>query len=274
MHFSDTIEVKVVDKDDDFLVDSYFFAYFHNISHALEDIRSAWQLARASPHLPSEETIRDTTAHRAATVGPSATASPTQLPVTADSPASISFLSRDRLSSPGNRLSALLKPFSSSSSQSSHSSHSSHSSQVTVATQCTRSLSEEVAGANTKVRSPPSDHTYPPSIVHHPSQGSDSGGIKYSWSVPVPSWLRNQSRRLFAMGSGADEGQSEVPGVYSPISPSSSEHNELGFSILDGVESGTADPVAVEKFRTTFALDEKETLIAGMSFQYTACLVS
>lgn len=68
------------------------------------------------------------------------------------------------------------------------------------------------------------------------------------------------------MGAGVDEGQSEVPGIYTSTSPSSSEPNELGFSILDGVESGTADPVAVEKFRTTFALDEKETLIAGMSF--------
>lgn len=264
MHFSDTIEVKVVDKDDDFLVDSYFFAYFHNISHALEDIRSAWQLALTRPHHPSEETIRDTTAHRAATLPASATASPAQIPVTAESsPASISLLSRDRLSTPGSRLSALLKPFSSSSSQSSHSSH---SSQVTVPTQCTRSSSEEVTGASTKVRSPPPDHTYPPSIVHHTSHSSDSGGIKYSWSVPVPSWLRNQSRRLFTMGTGADEGQAEVPGVYTSISPASSEQNELGFSILDGVESGTADPVAVEKFRTTFALDEKETLIAGMSF--------
>lgn len=88
----------------------------------------------------------------------------------------------------------------------------------------------------------------------------------------MPSWLRNQSRRLFAMSAGADEGQSEVLGVYTSISPSSSEHNELGFSILDGVESGTADPVAVEKFRTTFALDEKETLIAGVSFPMNTVL--
>ena len=90
----------------------------------------------------------------------------------------------------------------------------------------------------------------------------------------MPSWLRNQSRRLFATGASADEAQSEVPGVYTSTSPSSSEHNELGFSILEGVESGTADPAAVEKFQTTFALDEKETLIAGMSFHQIPCLVS
>jgi len=261
MHFSETIEVKVVDKDDDFLVDSYFFAYFHNISHALEEIRSAWQLARTRPHLPSEETIHDTTAHRAATVPSSATTSPAYTPASAESyPASTSLLSRDRLSNPGNRLSALLKPFSSSSSQSSQ------SGQVTAPPQCTHSPSEVIIGTSTKVHSPPRGHTYPPSTVHHPSHGSESGGIKYSWNVPVPSWLRNQSRRLFTMGTGTDEGQSEVLGVYTSVSPSSSEHNELGFSILDGVESGTVDPVAVEKFRTTFALDEKETLIAGMSF--------
>jgi sterol 3beta-glucosyltransferase len=233
-----------------------------------EEIRSAWQLARTGPHPPSEETIRDTTAHRAATSPLSATASPTHTPVPAESsPAGTSLLSRDRLSIPGNRLSALLKPFSTSSSQSSQ------SSQVTVPAQCTRSPSEEIAGASTKVPSPLPDHTYPPSTVQlHSSHGGESGAIKYSWNVPVPSWLRNQSRRLFSMGTGADEAQSEVPGVYTSISPSSSEHNELGFSILDGVESGTADPVAVEKFRTTFALDEKETLIAGMSFPMNTML--
>jgi sterol 3beta-glucosyltransferase len=258
VHFSDTIEVKVVDKDDDYLVDSYFFAYFHNISHALEEIRSAWRVAQTSPHLPSEETIRDTTSHRAATVPPSTTVSPTHTSMSAESsPAGTSLLSRDRLSIPGNRLSAFLKPFSTSSSQ---------SSQSTVPTQCTRSASEEITGTSVKVPSLPPDHTYPPSTAQQPSHGGESGGIKYSWNVPVPSWLRNQSRRLFTMGAGADEGQSEMPGLYTSISPSSSEHNELGFSILDGVESGTADPVAVEKFRTTFALDEKETLIAGMSF--------
>lgn len=271
MHFSDTIEVKVVDKDDDYLVDSYFFAYFHNISHALEEIRSAWRVARTRPHPPSEESIRDTTAHRAATAPPSATVSPIQTLVHAESfPASTSLLSRDRLSIPGNRLSALLKPFSTTSS---------HSSQVTVPVQSTRNSSEEIAGTSIKVPSMPPDHTYPPSTAQQPSRGGESGGIMHSWNVPVPSWLRNQSRRLFATGSGVDEGQSEEPGVYTSISPSSSEHNELGFSILDGVESGTADPVAVEKFRTTFALDEKETLIAGMSFfilffQRTICLVS
>lgn len=258
MHFSDTIEVKVVDKDDDFLVDSYFFAYFHNISHALEEISSAWQVARTRSHRPSEEAIRDTTSHRAATLPPSATTSPAKTPASIEGyPASTSLLSRDRLSIPSNRLSALLKPFSSSSSQ---------SSQATVPTQSTPGSSEETASASTKIPSPPPDHTYPPSTVHHSSHSSESGGIKYSWSVPVPSWLRNQSRRLFTTGTGVDEAQSEVSGVYTSISPSSSEHNELGFSILDGVESGTVDPVAVEKFRTTFALDEKETLIAGRYF--------
>lgn len=258
MHFSDTIEVKVVDKDDDYLVDSYFFAYFHNISHALEEIRSAWRLARTRPHPFAEETIRDTTAHRAATAPPTAIPSPTYTLVhTESSPVGTSLLSRDRLSTPGNRLSALLKPFSTTSLQ---------GSQVTVPTQFTRNSSEETADTSIKAHSMPLDHTYPPSNAQQPSHGGESGGIKYSWNVPVPSWLKNQSRRLFTMGAGVDEGQSEVPGIYTSTSPSSSEPNELGFSILDGVESGTADPVAVEKFRTTFALDEKETLIAGMSF--------
>ena len=41
MDFSETIEVKVVDREDGYSVDSYFFAYFHNISLALDQIRDA-----------------------------------------------------------------------------------------------------------------------------------------------------------------------------------------------------------------------------------------
>ena len=40
LDFSETIEVKVVDKGDSYSVDSYFFAYFHDLQAALEQISS------------------------------------------------------------------------------------------------------------------------------------------------------------------------------------------------------------------------------------------
>ena len=44
MDFSETIEVKVIDAEDRILsdaYDSYFFAYFHNMTGSLEQIRDA-----------------------------------------------------------------------------------------------------------------------------------------------------------------------------------------------------------------------------------------
>lgn len=66
MDFSDTIEVKVVDKDDNYAIDSYFFAYFHNLPAALIQIKEVIQAYKdrmemhAGAMLPSA-TVRDTT---------------------------------------------------------------------------------------------------------------------------------------------------------------------------------------------------------------------
>ncbi|KAG8962323.1 Sterol 3-beta-glucosyltransferase [Tulasnella sp. 425] len=66
MDFSDTIEVKVVDKDDNYAIDSYFFAYFHNLPAALVQIKEVIQAYKdrmemqAGAMLPSA-TVRDTT---------------------------------------------------------------------------------------------------------------------------------------------------------------------------------------------------------------------
>jgi alpha-L-fucosidase len=44
---------------------------------------------------------------------------------------------------------------------------------------------------------------------------------------------------------------------------SSGDPSDFGFSIVDGFDASALDPVTVDKFRAAFALDEKETLIAG-----------
>ncbi|TFY63256.1 hypothetical protein EVJ58_g3358 [Rhodofomes roseus] len=103
---------------------------------------------------------------------------------------------------------------------------------------------------------------------------SKDGG---SWMVGVPSWLRMPSipsRRTltsaFGIRSGEtrsmpeSEGVSEVlssnTGTGSRMSASSSSPNDFGyFSVLEAPT--TLDGDSIEKFRSAFALDEKETLL-------------
>lgn len=76
MDFSDTIEVKVVDKDDNFAIDSYFFAYFHNLPAALVQIRECVQAYKSAldtdMSIVPSSTVRDTTTAARATVLPPA----------------------------------------------------------------------------------------------------------------------------------------------------------------------------------------------------------
>ncbi|KAG8908117.1 Sterol 3-beta-glucosyltransferase [Tulasnella sp. 403] len=77
MDFSDTIEVKVVDKDDNFAIDSYFFAYFHNIETALVQIKETIQAYRAKLDMESgmmvpPSTVRDTTSAARPTIAQAA----------------------------------------------------------------------------------------------------------------------------------------------------------------------------------------------------------
>lgn len=70
MDFSETIEVKVVDKDEQYSVDSYFFAYFHDLTAALEQIRDAVRAYRSIPGCSSPPSVLDTTASRASVSPP------------------------------------------------------------------------------------------------------------------------------------------------------------------------------------------------------------
>lgn len=72
MDFSETIEVKVVDKDhhSGYSIDSYFFAYFKSIDHALDQIRDVVRTNRlSSQEGAADDVVRDTTAARSPTHG-------------------------------------------------------------------------------------------------------------------------------------------------------------------------------------------------------------
>ena len=282
MDFSDTIEVKVLDNEDKVGIDSYFFAYFHNISIALEQIRDAIKTYKPSTHsIP--DTVHDTTGVKL-----------------------VSYPSLDRaISAPsseppragyGLRLASLLKPFASEGPTPS----SSHSNQHRLSGEYThvpRPPPPHVVSSPTQILTPRPNqtsttdlpespsiqphsraltdsllegvrvsdyHTYPPSpspsseLAPLPSRDS-MGSNSSSWAVP--SWLRGSTKRVFSMSSSSSTGTIGRKGVSEVISPGISEHasTELGFSVLESQEA--IRPDVVEKFHTTFAFDEKETLL-------------
>ena len=124
----------------------------------------------------------------------------------------------------------------------------------------------------------PVDHTYPPanslsaSIESPTTHSRDS-----SWGVHVSSWLRMPSRRLLSnfsssssrpsiehsasVPAGTAGGVSEVLTTHPSLLGPSRSSGEYGFfSILEAPES-TVDVEMEEKFRTSFAFDEKEKLL-------------
>ena len=69
MDFSETIEVKVIDKGDS-SVESYFFAYFHELQTALEQIRDAVRSSRGITDSMTPPTVIDTTVSRSPPITP------------------------------------------------------------------------------------------------------------------------------------------------------------------------------------------------------------
>ncbi|KZT74902.1 glycosyltransferase family 1 protein [Daedalea quercina L-15889] len=286
--FSETIEVKVMDKDHPSATDSYFFAYFRDLPAALEQIRD---VVRASRGITvGSHSVIDTTV----------TALRTQsTPITDHLPKSPS----------GFRIPSLLRPLQESlprvrstvpagratSSEREDSEDYTHvakrgsSTFMTVTTSPTSSVSPEDGGSpppEGRSSSPPNPalHTYPPSPSSSPTTEIITSSSKDSglWTVGVPSWLRMPampsipSRRaltnvLGGIRSGEPRGVSESGSVSevvssntgpgSRMSASSSGPNDFGyFSILE-TPAATLDDDSVEKFRTSFAFDEKETLL-------------
>ncbi|GLB36497.1 hypothetical protein LshimejAT787_0307850 [Lyophyllum shimeji] len=263
MDFSETIEVKVFDKEEHFSVDSYFFAYFHDIRGALEQIRGAVRAHRIQPdRSDSPQTVLDTTL-------------PRHFP--ADRTASAPADATTTKAATGFRLSSLLKPL-----------------QDTLGRTTQPSLPEtppETEDFTHISRRPNSSSFVPVSTSPKPIEGlpearhdpenknlSTSPSTydhteSSSWGVGVPSWLKGP-RRMFGTSMASEQtltpaSAATSPGVremysstaISPSFPSSrSTMGDMAFSILETPDI-PVDAEATEKFRTEFAYDEKEMLL-------------
>ena len=284
MDFSETIEVKVVDRDEHFTMDSYFFAYFQNLSEALEQIREVVRTHRQEEATLTPATVvSDTTIHRSLSRGGHLQQGPRSAAVSADSQPS------------GFRLTSLLRPFSEApallrrssapgegstdpSSEYTHV-HTLSPLDSTPAFSISTSGSGGTAGsAGTVV---PSDHRYPPSTPPLPptteSVASDRSAHRSSWSGVVPSWLR--PLRIFPSSGTPDANAAVTEVLVSPIERHDSDDlpesdlldagNQLGFSILEVPDSEHApDAIVTEKFRQYFALDDKESLVGRKSILF------
>ena len=263
MDFSETIEIKVVDKEDNCL-DSYFFAYFHHIDFAVEQIRTALKEAKESPTIQLvQDTVKDTTSHKSSTGLPlvhdlEKTVSAPTPSSTSSTLISVRETVREKLTAPVGKLNSLLRPSAQSTPATSRPTSvlSTESSPITI-TASPKNLPEKL----------PPDHTYPPALVHH---SASDASTRSSWSVPVgvPNWIKNSSKHFFTSSPevGPDNVRvdtTDVGGIHTSAHQSTGDHGELGFSIVDGVDSVALDPATVDKFRAAFALDERETLLAG-----------
>ncbi|KAJ7456588.1 glycosyltransferase family 1 protein [Mycena latifolia] len=271
MDFSETIEVKVFDKEEHFSVDSYFFAYFHDLASALDQIRDAVRAHRIQPEGSSPHMLMDTTAPR-----PSPPTHPDRVQSLPNvehpkPPSSFSITSFFSL----NRPSASTLSPTPESEGFTHISRRPNSSSFVPMTSSPTELSEpRPAQDDSLTPTNVPEHTYPPSTSlsrndpDHPLISESSGS---AWSVGVPSWLRG-SRRVF--GGSSEPASSSIPvaspsrvrEVYSstltsagPVSRASG-FGDQAFSVLETPDVAI-DPEAIEKFRTVFAYDEKETLL-------------
>ena len=295
MDFSETIEVKVVDKEDHFAIDSYFFAYFRDLSGALDQIRDAvrtYQTSRNLPENASSLAVLDSTVTRTPT-------SPDRAVRTLPEPASPKATS-------GFRLSSLLRPLadtladtfaavnrastSASELQNDDYTHVSRkpdsSSFIPITTSpkpmADSPISRKPDEPNSTLRHstqslPPPDHTYPPSTPSLSISPNSylSRDNSNSWAVGVPLWLKS-SRRVFGSSLGsmdptATSNSTLVKEVYSSAvssaAPTSrpSSGGEMTFSILETPDI-KPDQETAEKFRAAFAYDEKETLLGCASY--------
>lgn len=293
MDFSETIEVKVLDKEELFSVDSYFFAYFHDLPDALEKIRDAVRANRTLPPISAPQVVMDTTVSRP----PVTTVSP---PI--DRAQSLPAAEMPSKAASGFRLTSFLRPFadnirSSSSPVVEHTDHGddfTHIQKRSTASfipfttspkaQEARLPSPERPSLETSTSSltpTPSTigHTYPPSTPtsEYPSATS-------SWNVGVPAWLKGSSRRVLGGSTSAgvappaplthSTSAGGISEVYSSTTLSSSldqsagASSEMGYSVLETPEM-SFDHEMVDKFHVAFAFDDKEVLLGCKSSQIT-----
>jgi len=264
MDFSETIEVKVVDKEDNLAVDSYFFAYFHDLPGALDQIRDAVRNYRSQNSLPEARTppLLDTTVPR--------------VPLSPDR-TNTSLEPISPRASSGFRLASLFRPFSDSSSPArasapaitepnnddyTHILHKPDSSSFIPIS----SSPKPIESAIPRPAAEPIQTTVQSTQSLPPPEHTDSGS---SWAVGVPSWFKSP-RRVFGGSTGTTDsagyGSTHIKEVYSsavsspgPISRSSGL-GDLAFSVLD-TPNMLPDQETADKFRAAFAYDEKETLL-------------
>jgi sterol 3beta-glucosyltransferase len=283
MDFSETIEVKVLDKQEHFSVDSYFFAYFQDLPDALKQIRNAICTYCEQPGRDPPQVVLDTTVPR----HPHHVVERTQSqPAPEPSPKSAS----------GSRFSSFLRPFQETISlgrtttftQGSDGEEFTHiwkrgniaitNSPTTNYDQLPASESQPSRESSPKNLTPTQsrhDHTYPPSTLPIDPHRIGSNTHHYSWSAGVPAWLRGQSRRVLGNSIGVRGPHLEhsaslstnATGIFEVYSSnanvsslSKSSGNDLGYSVLEAPDT-LVDPEMKEKFQAAFAFDDKESLL-------------
>ncbi|KAJ4489644.1 glycosyltransferase family 1 protein [Lentinula edodes] len=289
LDFSETIEVKVYDKEaqEQFSIDSFFFAYFRDLPAALDQIRDAVRCRRTKGE--TSYTVLDTTATRNV-AGPSGSTLPTSI-TSSNSlfriPSILRPFSESRISSPSTTTSGT-EPQHEEFTHITKRVHSSSFIPITTTISPTSLGDVEDDSLDTPIASTiiiDSRHTYPPSTSGSPvasthlsipqrsgTSNSASSSNGSSWAVNVPHWLKvPRTRNLF--GGVADTlpvipPRGEVREMYtsaattSPISAGSKLGNggDLTYSILETPDAPIDDDIA-EKFRNYFAYDERETLL-------------
>lgn len=262
MDFSDTIEVKVVDNQDNCTVDSYFFAYFHNLPDVLEQIRDLLTASRLEPHNIKPKILKDTTSRH--TVPHFQSHEVSKNSSTSDPTAVRS----------GFRFPSLLKSLASRDGRESslNAAVTSDSLNGKLANRASQEVASPDSFHSSSLSSSSYVHSYPPSPsppLLDSLQMAESQAN--SWSVSVPTWLKGSSLKIFT-GSTArttTDTKGGVSEVYTQHFPDTSEHRaddhefdlvEPALSTKHGIDLQTED-----KFRRTFAVDDKEELLGCKS---------
>lgn len=261
MDFSDTIEVKVFDDSDNCVIDSYFFAYFRNLTNVLEQIRDLLAISRLDPQTGRPKPLKDTTSRHSSTHHSSEIARATS----------------DTSLKSGFRLPSLLKTLSSRDEREMLPHVSSTSDSALNEKDFPSRRSQEVASPDSfhasSLSSSTFDHTYPPS-PSPPLQDSFhlSDSQSHSWSVSVPTWLKGSSLKIFTGSSTrtSTDTSGGVSEVYTKLLPDTTEHrgDEHEFDLVEPASSTKygIDIQMEEKFRRTFAVDDKDELLGCNSY--------
>lgn len=281
IEFSETIEVKVFDKEEHFSVDSYFFAYFHDIQVALEQIREAVRTNRSSPAGSPHALLDTTTARHSLAAHSMDRARSLPSPDTkTNSSFRLSFLLRplqESLPSTLTRIYSTSEP-PGGAEDFTHISKRGGGSFVPLTSSplplSAGNGSIAVTSSNGLSTNPSSRiHTYPPSTsigdMNLASSPSKAPAASTPWNVGVPSWLKVPRKGVSttttnsAVSSTFPESQGDsVREVYesSTLGQGSGASSELGYSVLETSEA-TVDQEMAGKFKAAFAFDDKETLL-------------